>query len=241
MVHTLPDYTSKWRSDTPTVNLNVSETARRINPLSSLDDRGRITWFDDCQGAIGNWNAGIFVGSNAVKTVDRPYFGDTAYRLTTTAAGGSKIYFSRDMDPGVISRYGFEILFAEMGDSQYLDMVWSYMDQTDYLVSELRFDLLNDKIYIDPKNDGTWHLVSSHLFDGNNRTYHHAKWVGDAVTQKWVRLILNGVEFDLSAYDWNRSADGFCGRMGLSINLVNTAATAATMNIGGIMITDKEP
>jgi len=241
MVHTLPDYTSKWRSDTPTFNLSTGEIARRINPLSSLDNRGRMIWFDDAQGELTRWNEGVFVGSSASKTTNRPYFGDEVYRLETTAAAGSKIYFSGEVDPGIISRYGFEVLFAEMGNSQYLELVFSYMDQTDYLVSEFRLDLLNDRIYIDPNNDGTWHLISNHLFDGNNRTYHHIKLVGDAVTQRWVRMILNGVETDLSAYAWNRSAAGICARMGMSINLVNTAATAAKMNIGGIMVTDQEP
>lgn len=241
MVHTAPDYSSRWRSDAINPTLDVSEIARRINPLSSSDARGRMLWFDDCQGTIYKWNIQGFVGGLAYETTDRAYSGSKAYRLETTANANSKVYVNLDVDGGQAGKLGYELLFAEMGNSQFLQMIFSFMDQTDYLVSGLRFDLLNDKIDIDPTNGGLWTKVADHLFDGNNRTYHHAKLVGDAVTHKWLRLVLNGIEYDLSAYDWNRAGAGVCQRVGLSMNLVNSAATAAKMNIGGIMVTDNEP
>ncbi|GAH58675.1 unnamed protein product, partial [marine sediment metagenome] len=47
MVHTLPDYSTKYKMTNLFGNLDNSELAARIKPLSMLDRAGHLIWYDD--------------------------------------------------------------------------------------------------------------------------------------------------------------------------------------------------
>ncbi len=47
MVHTLPDYTSKWKMLKLSANVDNAELAARINGINTFDRRGNVLYIED--------------------------------------------------------------------------------------------------------------------------------------------------------------------------------------------------
>ena len=241
MVSTRPDYSSKWRSDTPTFNINTGEIARRINPVSSPDGRGRVRWFDDMQGIEDSWQYQVVgAGSNSV-TTQFPYTGDQAFRLTTGIVAGQASHMFKILDPGLNPRIGVEVFVANIDKDGRFVLQMSCSNDGFYAIGGLRIDIKNDKVHLNPHDPIAWTEIADHEFSDINRAFMSMKLVGDFSTAKWVRAIVNGVEYNISAYDWTQAAGAHPYRVGITLKAQNIDAEACVFNIGGVFITDNEP
>jgi len=241
MVYTLPDYTSKWRSDTPTLNINTGEIARRISQVSSSDGRGRMRWFDDMQGVLSGWQHSTMLGGSAEVTTDRPYTGDQAHRLTTSAVATSESRMHKTLSPGLLPRLGCEVIFCVIDNDGTFDILFSCMDDTHYSLSELRCDIKNNRIQIRDFPDVAFTTVATQNFEDLAPTYITSKLVIDFKAGLYVRAIVNGVEIDLTGYTLKKTAGAYYYRT--CINLVgrNIDAEICKYNVGAVFLTDQEP
>lgn len=241
MVHTLPDYTSKWRSDTPTFNINSSEVSRRINQVSSPDGRGRVRWFDDMQGIYNGWEHQTMLGGSAEVTIDRPYTGDQAHRLTTSAVAGSISRMIKTFSPGVLPRIGVEAIFCVIDNDGTFDVQFSCSDDTHYALSELRCDIKNNRIQLRTFPAAGWVTIGTQNFSDLYPTYLTSKLVGDFSTGMYVRAIINGVEIDLSGHTWTKTAGAYLYRTCITLAGGNIDAEICKYNVGACFLTDQEP
>ena len=241
MVHTLPDYTSKWRSDTPTVNLNVSEIARRINPVSSPDGRGRMRWFDDMQGLEDGWYYQTVTSGAHSVTTEQPYTGDQAFRLETGVLLNSIQRMSKHLYPGDNPRQGVECIFANLLNDGSFVMEFSIQNGTESSLGSLRLDLKNDIIYFNPTWAGVFHNIAAHPFRPASLAYLTVKLVMDFETKMWVRAIVDGIEYDLSAWEATPviAATGY--RTLITLAAENIDAEVCRFNVGAVFLTDQEP
>lgn len=241
MVYTAPDYSSKWRSDTLNPKIDTSEIARRINPVSSPDGRGRMRWFDDMQGVLTSWTHSNMMGGSYSLTTDYPYTGDQAHRLESSAVAGSRSRMFKALDPGLNPKIGVEVLMAVVANDGVMEVGMSCSNEGYYALGSLKVDIKNDKVWVQPDYLGAWVDLADHNFSQMNIAYMSLKLVGDYSTGKWMRCIVNGVEYDLSSYTWVKHAGDYYYRLGITIEGGNIDAEICKYNVGAVFITDQEP
>ena len=241
MVYTLPDYTSKWRSDTPALTLNTGEIARRINPVSSPDGRGRMRWFDDMQGTDDGWYYQTVNSGTHSVTTQQAYTGDQAFRIETGAVLNSIQRMSKHLCPGDNPRQGVECLVANMQNDGSFVMEFSIQNGTESSIGGLRLDLKNDIIYFMPTWAGVFHNIATHNFRPTNLAYLSVKLVMDFDTKMWVRAIVDGIEYDLSAWAATPVIAATGWRTLITLAAENIDAEVCRFNIGAVFLTDQEP
>ena len=112
MVHTLPDYTTKYKTVRVFANLDHAELAARINNINTYDRRGNIMWWDDFEGSILLWDiGGSGTGRNAELSTAEPLVGSQCCKLTTGDAINNEGGIFRFFQLPTTTTLGAEISF----------------------------------------------------------------------------------------------------------------------------------
>lgn len=220
-----------------------AELAARLGFLYSYDRRGNVKWFDDMQGTVDSWTFVSFGGGTGSCSLTDylPFIGDQAFLLKTSAVAGSNVELTRIMDPGFDPRIGFECLAATRANDGYFTLCMSCQGKSGYGYGELKLDIKNDKIYLMPGSGEAFIEIADHDFFDWNASYMHIKLVGDFSAKKWVRCIINGIEYDLSSHDWVHTTAPSYSKAMVSFRVGNIDAEVVQMVVGGCVFTDNEP
>ena len=147
MVHTLPDYTSKWKMDKIFANIDDAELAARLGSQNTYDRRGNTIWMDDFEAPSLKW-AKVLSGAGAAITInaEHPYRGSQHLKLV----GGSTVnrraqalkYFSYLH----VSNVGAEVAFTADANVLYFILELMSFDGTYYTEVQIWVDPINDEL-----------------------------------------------------------------------------------------------
>ena len=214
MVHTLPDYSSKWRNETVFGVADMGELAARLKSIDTFDRRGNVIWLDDFEGTTNLWTMGGGVGYVTALNVGAALTGSQSMIMTTGGIGGNnwaQIY--RTLAYPVLSNIGWEI--SSTWDDDVLYFYWEmylYNGTTSNHPSIRYNDTTHELLYLD---DGNVYQVFATNVDMEMTTssFNTCKLVVDFVNGYYQRFILNDVTYDLSAYPYRQFASGTTSRL----------------------------
>jgi hypothetical protein len=222
--------------------VDQAELAARIGALAVYDRRGQVIWWDRSLGGLSPWivavsGTGAFVH---VKT-DPSYFGPYCMELRTGSDGGLVARISHQFSTAEVNRWGLEaaVNFATEFDEFRLEL--TRFDGTQGHNAFLAIDRTAGEIQF-LKDDGTYQAVAA-LSDPVDLygIYHHLKIVGDFAADKYVRLLYNEVEYDLSAYSLRLAAAPDIAQQRVTLRHLGRSGQNDKALVGSVILTVGEP
>lgn len=242
MVHTLPDYTTKWRMATIFANIDDAELAARLGSIDTFDRRGNVVWMDDFEASTLKWKA-ITHGDNAAVALSAAsaYSGAQSMALTAGEGATGYAYGHRYITTSIAGKIGLDLCFTVDSATKTLTfwLIYNYGNY-DYR-GELIYYPATDKLVLTDSAGTEQDVFTSRPLYEDSLCYHHLKLVIDSSTLKYVRVLLNEHSFDASAYSLYPASVAGTTHMRVGLQHVSDHAAVKTIYIDNVIITQNEP
>lgn len=201
MPHGTPDWGQIADVAGYTLTEDLAELAARLDSICSFDRRGSVFFLDDFESGTGKWE---LTGDDNGETFDgfSGYAQSGGYcgLVTTGDVDGNAAQIARWFPFPQLVKVGFEISFTLDAYISELRLGFYSPCVTKYMRAGIFYDVDLDILYY---NDGSGTMVE--FASGLNLLkadycFHTIKLVIDLTTGKYVRCILDNVEYDLSDY-----------------------------------------
>lgn len=242
MVHGHQDYGGAAPTATVYTIQDIAELAARLSSIDRFDRRGNVLWMDGFEDGFNKWGVTLS-GSGAAATVTAQYAKSGINSLYIV--GGSTGYRYVDLahyEPYVqLSKMGFEIGWSYASDVEHLDFfIYVYDGTTAHQGIITYYPAAFTWYYIDSSYN-----LQSFLTNFEHRLikslFNVTKLVIDPVTDKYVRVIINNQEVDLSAYDLYTIADNTLPSVMLAFDVNSDAGKNGECYADDAIYTINEP
>jgi hypothetical protein len=241
MVHTLPDYTSKWKINKVTASTDNSELAARLGSIDTYDRRGNIIWMDDFESATQRWTYLLDGGRGSIVTsAEKCWMGSSSYKIVTGAQVDDYAYITKYFSIPSSSRIGIELHVHPVGTLNTISVFIYGDDGVNQYNSELYYDVANDTVSYLNSGGGYTPLKTDVLFVAGEDIWIPLKLVIDWDTKKYIRAIVEDLDTDLSAQALQTGATTGLKNIIISIRFKTTVAAAKTMYLDNVIFTQNE-
>lgn len=202
MVHSLPDYTSKFKNEKIFDVVDIGEAAVRLGSPSMEDRRGNVIWFDDFEGVSTKWDTtAAGAGASAALNAEYSWRGDNSFRLTTANTTDAFAFMQKRFTPPSDYLVGAECHVRLDEENCYFDLHQQGWTPTDSYLGSMR--ILPDTYELQIRTGLlVWTTISTDAFtDIYEELWIMLKLVIDWNTKTYVRAIVGHNEYDLSAYN----------------------------------------
>ena len=241
MVHTLPDYTTKYKMATVFSNLDDAELAARLGSCNTFDRRGTTIWMDGFEHAILTWNNdGIGAGGSAALSTAAARNGDTSCKIVTGAVAGNEWYIQKRGNYPALSQIGCETSLCIISNDGLYEIHLHIRSTGGLYRGAVRYK----------KSDNTWYVMDaggvfravSAEGEVSDDTYHFttAKLVIDYDTKKYVRLMVADNTWDISAYTMRYQPLGGIPYIGVQLRCEAETNNAVTVYVDDVIVTQDE-
>ena len=242
MVHTLPDYTSKWKMDKISANTDNAELAARLGSIVTFDRRGNVMYCDRCSESLGKWSTGTTgAGASITLSNERPYVDDASIKMVGGSTLTRRAYIIKRLPQPHSTRIGVEYLFHISSEVNTIEILFAMEAMTKGYRGQIKLDIANNKIYYTESTAEAWTELADYTFNDSANLFHSVKLVMDYDTGKYVRLVLSHHQYDLSTYALFSIAVGGNPICETRFRLDSTAANNGILYVGGFIFTANEP
>ena len=212
----------------------IEELANRLiyDVPMSFDGRGEVIWADNFEDNINKWQVtGTGSGYSATLSTDTCRNKAKSVKLVPGNLTGNKVAIARGLPRPIATTIGFEFSFAKAASPNPLEMHIGLFDGTN--LHEAAFRYYDPTSTIQYKDSaGSWQDIATDVDLGSSKyLWNGLKLVADFDTNKYVRLIFNNRQFDLSLYALYESADS--SQPYLDIGVDYTAASNSALAVYG--------
>jgi len=191
------DSESQWGQ---VLRIGNAELASRLGSPTAWDWRGQVLVSADFS---DGWSPGLLTtsgtGAAAVVSPDVWLHGGFSLKLTGGSDGGLYAAASVRTGPNPASRLGLAVIFSCSGPPDYLQLSITYQKGGTGYRSRVRIDFDNDQLQVYDYL-GAWNNVGEVKPYANEDYFHSFKFVVDIDSGKYVRVLLDDVQVDISAY-----------------------------------------
>ena len=198
MVHTLPDYTTKYKTVKIFGNLDHAELAARLGSIDRFDRRGSIVWYDDFEGPYLLWDEVKDTADGYARlTTQRAYTGSQSVEIYPTTTAVKYAGIKRALIIPQLSKLGFEISFSELTQGKYIRIDVTVYTGEKKLTTGVVIWISQDKLqYI--AQDTTWKDIGPSVkVDTSRHLWHTTKLVIDAENECYSRWLFDSYEIDM--------------------------------------------
>jgi len=241
MVHTLPDYTSKWKTNQITDVIDPGEAAARLGSIDTFQREGNVLWLDDFEGGTIAWGA-----------VAEDLSGEVALVTTYHRSGSQcvKIYPGNvvDKEAGIdnllpvrsTGKMGYEIAFSGGALCKYIDFEMWMLDGTNAHQATIRYDIVNNRL--DYLNDAGGYTNIIPVLDLRTvaRAFHIIKFVVDFTNNTYDRVYLNQNEYDLLSAPLETVAAPANRHLYVGVTVESNNALNAPVYVDNFILTENE-
>lgn len=242
MTHGTPDWGQTAGVVTTYQLTDLGELAVRLGSIVTHDRRGDVAWMDGFEHGLGKWE-GSLGGTGSAIGLSTEYARNGQYSALLTAGsdGLHQVQLAHSQSLAVLSCLGVEVSF-QLG--LVIDSLSLYLDITAppsiYHFGLRWVDVSNLLQILDSDND--WVTIASGLNLRPNETlFHTMKMVGDPSNERYLRVILNDVEYPLTAYPAQVHASAAVSRVRHTIILVGRDGQNDQAYIDDFIYTRNEP
>ncbi len=222
--------------------IGAGELAARLGSIKSFDKRGEILFMDDFEDTTLKWEVdGSGTGWAVARSNAFAKTKDYSMKLTAGNAEDNAAYMDHYHYFPVKKSIGAELSFALGSDLKIIETTLHLYSGAYYYAASCRYWPQLDKLYVEHAPSG-WVEVASDvdLYEHDN-LFHALKIVIDLDTEKWVRVMLNDVEYDVSAESIWKATNTTTPYLFNRIQLYNNAAGNHYAYIDDVVLTQNEP
>jgi hypothetical protein len=221
---------------------DLGELAVRLGALTSYDRRGEVIWQDDMSNGLSPWYVDTVGTASVVTTTDQHTdAGPYAILLTSGTTAGDRAGIRRGLAPFNMQRLGMEV--SVQFDT--LPSSWTFVIQrytpTGYFEGMVMYNGDTYEVSILVPALGFVVLCTLPPSVSILAHYDYFKLVIDQSTGKYVRLLVNQTEYDISSYSLYTHTAVYPDIWYMSVYNHNHDGTTDTVHIGHVIITANEP
>ena len=199
MAHGYPDYGVGAPYKTIYPVLDLGELAARLGSIITFDRRGNVIWFDDFEQGINKWKKNFtgFAGT-ITSTQERARTGGFSAKITPYPDSDSRTRMEHYMPLPIIGRLGFEFSFTWVYDVGEIVLNASLYGHDYHHSSQIRYLGGGYRRWYYLDENSNWQEIGRVILHAEDYLFNTIKLVVDYKTLKYVRLIVNETEFNLS-------------------------------------------
>lgn len=236
-----PDYGQYAPTEQYATLSDLAELARRLTELIYSEGRGATVYHDDFEGTVLKWTGGIGIGGTVTFDQVYPQSGSQCIKLYPSGVSSAFAAISKEYGVVASQRLGSEISFCNPSSELSFYNEIAYWDGADFYRGAVKIDFSTNKLYLRTGTGGWTEFTDITPFYTSGYSYYHFKIVVDFGTKKYVRMMLNGVEYDLSAYDLAVMTGAGAVRLQQGFYATNETGVAASLLIDDSIFTQEEP
>lgn len=237
-----PDF-GMYAPKTVTANLSdMAELAVRLGSINSYDRRGDVVYLDDFEAAILKWetalddNEYVRLDNESVKS------GSQSVKIHVDAVAASSPDMHKSFFPLGSVRQGAEFHFSKIEDTYTIIFHLIHFDGTNYHWGVIEFNNGTGRLRVSQAPGDEYIVASGLKMPSLDHCFIPLKFVTDHLTDKYVRVLFGGVEYDISAFNLATGLDGREPQDFVRIQLEgDMTATAADLWICDFILTQNEP
>ena len=240
MARTGPDFGISAPQEKVTVLSDLAEHAARLLSPVMFNRSGTVFYIDDFERTELLWTKTGDVGGDVVISTASAYTGYKSCKISTADAANKyeKIY-KRFFFP-TNQQIGLSFTFQLENSPDYILSTIEAGDETNAYKAEIKIDRKNKKLqYLD--SDGNYQDIVTGLTIAEDWFFFHFfKLIIDLKTGKYIKLIFDSAEYDLSSYflrAWDLEDEVV---MIPTIYLMSRAAGISSIYVDNIILTNNE-
>jgi len=238
MIALLKDTDDQWGHK---ISVGIGELAARLGSPMNWDKRGQAvkieTFADGFGGALTSPSG---TGALVILQPTVNQMGGYSCQLTTgttvNKSAGVTIY--SDYSPS--GRIGLEVVFSMVDQPDNITFTGTIYTGVYNYTMGARLNKTTGQLQVYNSADA-WVNVVTYSIPAVPQVFFSVKIVLDLTTQKWVRLMAKGAEYDLSAITAKRSASAAHPFIAFSVQGKEDAAVSHTIYVDRMIITTNEP
>lgn len=221
--------------------VSMGELAARLGSINYFERRGEVVFMDDFEDSTLKWEVtGTGTDHSEVRSNATARSKNYSMKLTTGNAGGNIALMKHYHYMPKLKRLGFEYSFALGSDITLLyNLIYLYTKTAEYIVWMQYAPQSNRLQIVDVNNDIINVATSLDLKEGD-LLFHTWKIVVDLDTEKYVRILLNDTEYDVSASFLKKTLGSYTPHMYLYIGVLNYASGNHYAYIDDVIFTQNE-
>lgn len=224
---------------------DMADLAVRLGSIVEYDRRGDIAYLDDYEGPVERFNKTGDAGCAAVLDSAYPYSGSQCVKLTTAGVDEDYYEIGYNIVPMVTGKHGCKIALNPVDMKTYDSKFWIYLIIWDGTHHHVAFIELNphDKTikYQNAAEVMTTFETNLQLEGMAGVLFHNIKVVIDLDTGKYVRLMMDTLSWDLSAYSYLKEAQVHVPYIAAGFALTDLEGHAHTIYMDNFVYTINEP
>jgi len=221
---------------------DVAELAARLGSIVTYDRRGYVVDFDTFDEPILRWDIAL-IGASSYAQLDSTYAssGFQCLRMHTGPDLGDSVRIDKGFRQSASSRLGAELAFC-MPSTNCLLWIWlENYDGVNYRQALLQVDIGNHRIWIQDQNLDMQLVGDPGIIFRKPFVFHTIKLVADFKTEKYVRLLYDRLEYDISGYSIYKTPSGLGPNVLITANLTNLLAGGGDIWADNLIFTQVEP
>lgn len=201
MAHGAPDFFNIGQLATVFAVYDLGELAVRLGSINTYDRRGNVIWLDGLEDGLAQYYtlvAGAGASVAASSTAARN--GASSAKLTAGSDGAHYAVIGRYQVLPRLSKIGWELSFSLAADEGQVVLLLDFYDGTLFYNYRLRYTPASNLLEV-LDSDGNYDTLSASLdLLTDLHLFHTFKLTVDLEEQAYVRLLVNGLSYDLSSY-----------------------------------------
>jgi len=242
MVHTLPDYTTKYKLTTIFSQLDTGELAARLDSINTYDRRGNVIWYDDFESTTLKWasstdgaGAAVAVSTTAARN------GSSSVKLTGGSDDGRFAAITKHLQLPVFKRIGLETSFTLDENVDFLQLSLTTLKSGVYATGILKVSLSDDKIYFYNSAEAWEAILTGLSLRKFTDLFYTVKLVVDWENLKYIRALFENQEVDLSDEDLPRPDAPIGDKVWVQIYICSLPGVNGISYIDDFIYTQNEP
>ena len=221
---------------------DMAELAARLGSPITFNREGNVLFVSTFEHGVAGF--GTTPGGDDAEIVTSALWSRTSGYCCKLVAGKTTPYYAliyKTFPYPTLGSYGLELSFLLDTDLDRLDVeLWIYDGayQTIYLV---RYDPDTDVVQIRTSSTSYPTVVTGVALSASVTIFHTLKFVVDAVERTYKRLILNNVEYDLSAYPGYAITNPVQAKMQVRVTNIGASGKNAVVYVDDLILTQNEP
>ena len=221
---------------------DMGELAARLGSIVTFDRRGNVVRLDDFEGGIEQWDLGG-VGTGRKLEWSEIYHrsGNFCAKLTSHPTAGMVAEMATSVSYPILSKIGFEFSAVIDTNLRYLTILTQLYNGTSITESLIRWTQATALWKVTDDTQAWRDLSPTMKLSPVAPVFNTIKLVADFVNNQYVRLIVNNIDYDLSAYGLYSAGSAEAPRIDIKIQMASNFAASTYLYVDDFIQTQNEP
>lgn len=241
MVHTLPDYTTKYKLATIFSHIDEAELAARLGSPIIWDRRGNVIWYDTINSTGNKWNLSHDgTGSAAAVSSTVSMYGDYSMKLTGGSDGLKYGAMNKKFQLIQLGNLGLESTFSLDTNIDYFVMQFEYRSDGIVKDGRIKVDKTNERLQYLNSAAAYVTFATDIDFNVDITQFFTLKLVVDIKNNEYVRVIFGNNEYDLIGIPVRTYASVAMGYFAIYLLAYSAGASNGISYVDNVIVTQNE-